>query len=261
MTSSSSPPSWGYDPRRGAAGYAPIIGGTSGFVVTAVVVVFTVQPAGRHVDPTLLALATGLLVLGLIACLLSSFVFAAIGAERELTTNLAPAALLAGSAAALGIVAIVGAFEVLAAIYLPVARELFAIITVGTEIGATVIVASVLGDAWLAPQLTPYNVTPQWLDDAQKSKRAAFQGCVACVTLVAIGALLYFTGLKLHLGRSGTNLFIGVGIGLTLILALGGLLRTIHATDGQNVGLKPAETAAVLAALCVYLAVMTVSLP
>jgi hypothetical protein len=261
VTPSSGPPSYGYDPRRGAAAYAPIIGGICGFVVTAVVVVFTVRPSGHAADPTMLALATGLLVLGLISCLLSSFIFAAIGAERELTVNLTPAALLAGSAAAIGIVAIMGAFEVLAAIYLPAAKELFAIITVGTELGATAIVASVLGDAWLAPKLTPYNTTPQWLKEPADAKRAGLAACASCATVIALGGVLHFAGVRVDLGKAGTNVFIGSGIGLSLVLALGGLFRTIHAEDGNSHGLKPAEAVAVLGVLCAYLAVLTVSLP
>ena len=110
--------SFGYDVRKGSAAYASILGNMGAFVVTAVVLVFTIasshEPKGSRGS---IGFAAALLVLALFSCLLGAFTFAAISAERKLTANLPAAALHAGVATAVGVVAVLAAFEVLASIY------------------------------------------------------------------------------------------------------------------------------------------------
>lgn len=251
----------GYDVRAGAAAYAPIIGGMGGVIVTAVVLVFTVRPPGQRVDPTLLGFATGLLVLGLIASLLAAAVFAAIGSERVLTVNLPAAALHAGTATAVGFVATIAAFEVLSAIYLPTAKSLFAMITVGAELGAGVLVALVLGDAWLAVADTPWNTRPQWIADRRAGSRNATIACAIMVAFLAVGAVLYFAGVKLSLGVRGSHAFVAAGIALAVASALAGVMRTWHDDGGQDHGVKLPEAVVSLGLLTAYLVLMMLLLP
>ena len=220
------PPAQGYDVRRGAAAYAPIIGGLAGFVVTAVVLVFETVASHHGEAPILFGRVTSLLVLGLIACLLGAFAFAAIGAEWEPTADLPAASLYAGSATAIGAVAIMAAFEALAAIYLQETKPLFVLMTAGAAIVATVLVVLVLGDAWsLAP-------SHHWLGDQEKAFRAAIAASILAVIPLVAGTGLYFSGTHIALGTNGTQWLIGLGIGFSVITGLGSLYRTMHsATD------------------------------
>lgn len=113
----------GYDLRRGASAYAPIIGAISGFVVPAVVLIFEIASSSDSTaHSAALGRSSALLVLGLIACLLSAFALAAIGAEGRLTANLTAATLYAGAATVIGVVAIIAAFEVLSEAFLPATK-------------------------------------------------------------------------------------------------------------------------------------------
>jgi hypothetical protein len=85
-----------YDIRKGAAGYAGIMGSVAGFVVPTVILAFTLprrQIASHQVD---LTLATGLLVVSLLGCLVSAFALAGLAGEKKLTMNLPPYAMYIG---------------------------------------------------------------------------------------------------------------------------------------------------------------------
>lgn len=246
--------------REGSKGYAPILGGIGSFVVTAVTVVFTVQPRGA--DPALLAYTIGLLVVGLIGCLTGAFVFAAIGAERQLTPNLPAAALYAGASSAVGVVAILAAFEGLAALYLPEAKSLFAMITVGMEVGAVVLVALVLGDAWVAPA-DPGSLSSgqHWLGTRQDAYSAGLKAAVATALAVLVGGVLHFVNVRIALGSAGVHIFIGAGIVLTVGGALLGMFRTTHTPGIHRVGIHRMEAIIVLSGLAAYLIVLMLCLP
>ncbi len=246
---------YGYDVRTGSAAYAPIIGTIGGFVVTAVVLLFEII-SSHHGATAPFGRAASLLVLGLISCLLGAFACAGIGAERKLTSNLPAAALYAGAATAIGVVAIIAAFEVLASIYLRETKPLFAMITAGTAIAASVLVALILGDVWLAePQ------PKHWLATREK---AYFWGTVSSGTaalILLIGTAAYFAGGRIALGQSGTHWFVGSGIVLAVIGGLGSMFRTMHAPDDRSVPISKVETLAVLGCLVAYLLALLLSMP
>lgn len=54
---------------------------------------------------------------------------AAVGAEQDATANLVPATMFLAVAISVSLVAVLAAFEVLAAVYLPASKNLFAVIT------------------------------------------------------------------------------------------------------------------------------------
>jgi hypothetical protein len=137
-----------YDIRKGAAGYAGIMGSVAGFVVPTVILAFTLpheQTATHRVE---LTLATGLLVLSLLGCLASAFALAALAGEKKLTMNLPPAAMYMGVGIIFSITAILGAFEVFAHIYLPSSAGLFGAMTVGGGITGAVYNALAVIDDW-----------------------------------------------------------------------------------------------------------------
>lgn len=241
----------GYDVRAGAAAYAPIIGTIGGFVVTAVVLVFEIVSSHNGDYPHLLGRATSLLVLGLIACLLGAFALGAIGAEQKLTPELPAASLYAGAATAIGVVAIMAAFEVLATIYLPETKSLFALLAMGTSIGAVVLVALVLGDAWV--------VSPNhhWLGTRKRGYRWGTIASGLATFGIAVGALLYFLHYRVAVGPSATHWFVGVGIVAALVAGLGSMFRTMRPLGA----LAKSEVLLVLGLLTAYLAAVLVSMP
>ncbi|MGO9976033.1 MAG: hypothetical protein ACLP01_25165 [Solirubrobacteraceae bacterium] len=251
---------YGYDVLRGAAAYAPILGGMGGFVVAAVVLVFTFAPehalSNQH---ALLGRATGLLVLALVSCLLGAFALAAIGAERTLTANLPAAVLYAGATAAIGVVALMVAFEVLAAIFLPGSKSLFAMLVVGAEVSAGVLVALVLGDAWIPYEEHPeLGAAKRWLGSEKKATLWATGYCVAAVVLLGVATAMYFC--KVWQPHTSTEVLIAVGIALSVISGIASVFRTWHLHELHS-GVTWPEALIVLGGLVGYLFLLTVSMP
>lgn len=253
---------FGYDLRKGAAGYAPIVGTIGGFVVTGVVLVFDIasdHKNGEHVEhASMLGRATALLVLGLIACLLAAFALAAIGAERGLTPNLTAATLYVGVTTVIGVVAIIGAFEVLSSIYLRNTRSLFALITACTAIGGSVLVTLVLGDAWSAQDLP----RSHWLGTQAKAARWASLLAVGGAALLGAVTALYFFGLRLKPDTHTLHVIIGTGIVLAFLSGIASMLRTMHAPDGGGKRwIRRYEAIGTLVILNLYLALFLLVMP
>lgn len=254
-------PDFGYDLRRGAAGFAPIVGTIAGFVVTGVVLVFTIVSHYRSGQPVpnadLLGRASALLVLGLIGCLLSAFALAAIGAERKLTPNLTAATLYVGICTAIGIVAILGAFEVLATIYLPKTQDLFAIVTGGVAVSASVLVALVLGDAWITPGLSQKH----WLYGRVRSAWWASGAAAVGALVLGIAIALYFEHVRIGTGEDGLHEVVAVGIFLAFASGVGSMLRTMHGKDGKGRAIQKAEALAALGVMNAYMAMFLLLMP
>jgi MFS family permease len=246
---------YGYDIRKGSAAYAPMIGTVSGFVVTAVVLIFAIvaENEGRHVQ--MLGRATAFLVLGLIACLIGAFASAAVGAERKLTANLPAAALYAGAATAIGTVAITASFEILAAIYLRETKELFVALAGGTAIAAAVFVALILGDVWLT---VPHD---HWLGEKRVAYRWANR-CSAAIALALISAItLYFAHVRLVLTPAGVHAVVVAGMVLAVAAGLAGILRTGTIVDDHPEPVHKSEVSVCLVCLTLYLSTMILALP
>jgi hypothetical protein len=252
---------FGYDLRRGAAGYAPIVGAIAGFVVTGLVLLFDL--ASRHAagqsawTVALLGRASALLVLGLIACLFAAFSLAAIGAETRLTPNLTAATLYVGMCTAIGIVAIIAAFEVLATIYLPDTHDLFAWATGGVAVAGSVLVAFVFGDAWRTPDLSE----DHWLYGSARSARWAIGAVIAGVSILGCAMALYSSNVRIGTGNNGLHLIIGAGIFLALLSGVAGIFRSMHRDDGEGREIKKYEAIIVVGLMNVYLAVFLLLMP
>jgi hypothetical protein len=252
---------FGYDLRRGAAGYAPIVGAIAGFVVTGLVLLFDL--ASRHAasqsawTEALLGRASALLVLGLIACLFAAFALAAIGAEARLTPNLTAAILYVGMCTAIGIVAIIAAFEVLATIYLPDTHDLFAWATGGVAVAGSVLVAFVLGDAWRTPGLPE----DHWLHGPAKSARWAIGAAIVSLSTLGCAMVLYFSNVRIGTGNDGLHLVVGVGIALVLLTGIAGTLRAMHSEDGEGREIGKPEAIVVIGLMNAYLAVFLLLMP
>lgn len=250
---------FGYDLRRGAAAYAPIVGAIGGFVVPAVVLVFEIASRHRLVHggrtEILLGRATALLVLGLIACLLGAFAFAAIGAERKTTPSLIAAVLYAGVGTTIGVVAIMAAFEALAALYLEEARDLFAGITIGAALAGVMLVALVLGDAWSAQP------APGWLKTRGDCNRWAQRSSLAAGLPVLAAGTLYFAGIRIAAEGAALHVIVAAGIGLSIAASLGSMFRTVRGDGGEDRPVEKREVIGAMGLLTIYLVALVLLMP
>jgi MFS family permease len=235
------------------------VGTVGGFVVPAVVLVFEIASShplvhGGHPEH-LLGRATALLVLGLIACLLGAFAFAAIGAERKTTPSLVAAVLYAGVGTAIGVVAIMAAFEALSTLYLHEAQDLFAAITLGAALAGVFLVALVLSDAWSA---TP---APQWLKMRSDCNRWARRSSFAAGLPVAAAGALYFLRARIAAEGAALHVIIVAGIVLSLTATLASMFRTVRDDDGKDRPLKQWEVVVAMALLTTYLVALILLMP
>src|SRR6185312_16060264 len=94
--------------------------------VPAITVLFTTSKGGNE---TLITLAAGLLVVAMLGSLTGSVALAAVGAEEDETANLPAAVMFIAVPVVISMVSVLAAFEILAKIYLPESKTLFAVIT------------------------------------------------------------------------------------------------------------------------------------
>lgn len=252
-------PEFGYDVRRGAAAFAPIIGTVGGFVVPAVVLVFELASrhagAGNEVE-TLLGIATAFLVLGLIACVLGAFAFAALGAERKTTPSLIAASMYAGAGTVIGAVAIMAAFDALAACYLKDTKDLFASITIGSALAGTILVGLVVADAWTAK-----NPPQHWLRTRPQCRRWSLVACVSTCIPIAVSGGLRLLGVSLSANGDRLHLIVGAGIVLAIAGALGAMFRTTPRDSGAAAPLAIREVVGVMGLLTIYLMGLLLIMP
>jgi hypothetical protein len=183
---------------------------------------------------------------------------ASLGAERSLTANLTSATLFIGAGAAVGVVSILASFQVLAAIYLPSALTLFGILTACGAVVAVVFVALSLGDAWVAGPLDIAWRRKQWLGTQPKSLRWAGVAAGLASIPPVLGGVLYFSGAHVSVSQTTVHTIVGIGLGLTVLNAIGGVVRTMF---GQEQGVQRREAVASLAPLSFFMFALLICLP
>ncbi len=250
-----------YDIRKGASGYAQIMGAMGSLVVPAVILVFTVAHEQAKSHPVQLVLVTGLLVLGLIGCLAGAFAFAALAGENELTTNLPAAGMHMGVGVILGIISILGAFEVLAYIYLPSSRVLFGAIAAGGGLTGIIYNSLSVVDDWeIRLNKTDRLGRSQWFKSRSHAHAWAMRLATVGSAPVIVGFALFCTHSGIKPSSTTASVFVGTGIVLTMSSIIWGTLRTLHASDGQDKGIQRNEailtqlvTGAYIFALLIFL--------
>ncbi|MFI1400956.1 hypothetical protein [Streptomyces sp. NPDC020681] len=228
----------------------------------AITVLFTTSKAG---NTTLITLAAGLLVVAMIASLTGSIALAAVGAEQKETANLPPAVMFIAVPVVVSLVSVLAAFQVLAAIYLPTAKTLFAFITGAGGLAGAYFTSFAVGDSWRAGPSDPA-VRAAWLPDQWiRSHEAAYQQAnrVACVSaapaVIGLALRLFDTGLRAT--ETSVNWLIGVGLLLALLGTFGGVQRTSHPVNGDQHGLKPYEAYGTAISVGLYTLALMVYLP
>jgi hypothetical protein len=256
-----------YDPREGAKGYAPIVASFGALAVTAIVIVFSAD-SSRY-NPEHLALTTGLLAIAVFSSFLGAFGLAAVGAEKDPTANLPATVMFLAVPVALAFIGILGAFEVLAATFVPQSTMMFTFITGAGGAAAVTFSAHVVGDSW---GMHPTTITDaqefdrwrdeQWVTSHSDANKKANLLILVGIIPVVIALMLKVVEARIEVGVVGIDVVIGVGILLTLAGTLAGLGRGRHPSLGNaQVGIRPWEAWCSTMGISLYTAGLLLVLP
>ncbi|HEY4812511.1 MAG TPA: hypothetical protein VIH71_15795 [Solirubrobacteraceae bacterium] len=251
-----------YDIRKGAAGYASIMGSVSGFTVPTVILVFTVAHQQAKSHPADFTLIVGLLVLSLLGCLASAFAFSAISGEEYLTPNLPAATMYVGVGVVVSIVSIIASFEILAHIYLKTATGFFAAITAGGGLTGAIFNGLSVVDDWEMRINRPELGSSDWLVSRRHAHAWAARLCGIGCFPVLLGLALYWDHIGIRLTATTAQAFGGAGIFLTTASIICGTLRTLHASSETiDKGVTRAEAIALQSILGISLLTLMLVLP
>jgi hypothetical protein len=270
--STSVPPGWKpkrieghYDIRKGAAGYAPIIGAFGALAVPAIIVLFTAPvPSVAHRDIDI-SMAAGLLIVAMVGSVISSIAMAGIGAEQDETANIPAEIMYEAVAVVISLASVLAAFEALAALYLPGIKTLFILITGFGGIIGIFFTTLVVADSF---HTGPTDVDDhaiwrrtQWIQDRNHAERAA-------IAVTAIGSIPALVGIILRVFRvqvtptaATANVVVGAGFLLTMAGIVLGALRSRHAVDGLQKGLRPHEALGTSLVISFYILMLMLFLP
>lgn len=254
-----------YDIRRGAAGYAPIIGAFGALSVPAIIVLFTAPaPNVPHRDADI-SMAAGLLIVAMLGSVISSIAMAAIGAEQDETANIPAEIMYEAVAVVISVASVLAAFEALAALYLPNIKTLFLLITgfgglVGIFFTTLVVADSFHAGPSDADDHAIWRRT-QWIQDREHAESAAR-------VVTAIGSIPAMSGIVVRICGVGptptavtANVVVAVGFVLTMSGIVLGALRSRHAVDGVQKGLRPSEALGTSLATSCYIFMLMLFLP
>ena len=255
-----------FDLRRGAGGYAPIIGALGALAVPGLVVLFTVPAKHSHYDTQLIALAAGLLIIAVIGSLISSISLASIAAERELTANIPGAIMQIAVPAAISIIDILAAFEVLAAVYLPLSKTLFALIAGAGGACCAFFTAFTVGDSWYAGPKNPddrekYIRRPWWADTHKKAYKNANKVTLTSLPPIILGMLLRGLQITVPVSDFSIEFMIWTGLVFSIAGAIAGNRRMYHDPSGIQIPLQPWEAYGTTIVIGGYVFVLMLLLP
>ena len=231
-----------YDIRRGAAGYAPIVGAFGALAVPAIIVLFGAAHAG---SPAYIAMAAGLLIVAMVGSLIASIALSAVGAERDETANLYATTMFEAVAVVISLAAVLGAFEVLAALYLPGVKILFLLIVGVAGVIGIFFTALAIADSWQAGPSDPRDraawLPRQWLQNQRQAEEATWLlVAIGCVPAGA-GIVLRLLGVMIPPTTVSATIIVGMGFLLTMASIVLGAARSRHAIDGFQKAVQPRE--------------------
>lgn len=256
-----------FDLRAGVAAYAPIIAVFGSLSVPAIVLILTVPTLSGDckTSKSSLALATGLLVIGMFGSLLGALAAAAIGAERAPTANLTAAAMYMAVPAMASVVSVLGAFEILVSMYAPSSTALFAMIVAAAGAFGVLFTSFAIADS---PSLGPSDpelyqewIEGQWLQDrvtAQKWARIV-TGVALCPIIAAV--ILWWCRISAAPAAGPNNALVGTALGLTIFFTARSQLRATHAASGKDKGLHRYEAFLSCISIGAYTAAVLMLMP
>ena len=190
---------------------------------------------------------------------------AGVGGEQDETANIPAEIMYEAMAAVIAIASVLAAFEVLAALYLPSIKTLFALIT---GFGGTCwlfFTTLVVADSF---HTGPTDVDDretwrrtQWIQDRNHAEKAANAvTLIACIPAFA-GIVLRVVGVIMTPTTATANLIVGTGFVFTVAGIIFGALRSRHAADGFQKGLRPSEALGTSLATSCYILLLLIFLP
>jgi uncharacterized membrane protein YqjE len=234
-----------YDIRQAAAAFAPIVGTFGAIAVTAIVVLFTVPPKVPVNHAPYIAMAAGLLILAMINSFTGSFALASIGAEEDLTANLVPAVMYIMIPVMISLVGMLGAFEVLAAIYLPESKTLFALITAAAGLIGSITDAFGVSDSLHSGPVDTTErsqwIHTQWIQTRVDAHKWTNRVIMACIVPPILGAFLRLLGVEAIPTTFSSNWLVGIGFIVSMVGLLAGYLRSRHSVEEFQRGLRKCE--------------------
>lgn len=236
-------PDRGYhDIRHGATAYSAVVGTFGAIAVPAIILVFTTPVPHVANAPTLATFATALLVAGMFGSLLGAVALAYLGAERDPIAGLAPAIVYAAVPVVVSLSCIVGAFEVLAALFQPSVKTLFSmVVAAGSLFGVVYTCFAVVHSVKLGPR---GETRGAWLEAQQIREHAGAVKAAWLLGGVTITPVLLAVALRLagaHLRPTPSIITFDVLIALALIATgpLLAILRTVPSrTPEEQRGLR-----------------------
>ncbi|MDL4817378.1 hypothetical protein [Actinomadura opuntiae] len=258
-----------YDVRRGATGYAPVVAAFGALTVPAIIVLFSTAEQNATLgtlDHTKLRIlmAVALLVVAMLASLAAAFALAGIGAESNETPNLVPATMLVGVGVVVALVNTLAAFQVLASLYFPDAKNLFVVIAAIGGIFGVYFIALAIGDSWA---VEPEDRTirslwreKQWLQSERAALLATWRIATLNVLLIA-GALTLRFFANIALTSDRVNWLTGAGLGLAAAMTALGANRTFHSPSGWHTSLRRWEALATTFGTSLYIGAVLLLLP
>jgi hypothetical protein len=254
-----------YDLRRGAGGYAPIVGALGALAVPGIIVLFTIPPKPAPQDRLLVTLAAGLLIISVIASLIGSVSLAGIAAEQELTANIPGAVMRVAVPVVISIIDTLAAFEVLSAIYLPTSKTLFALIAGAGGACGVFFTAFSVGDSWHTGPKNPVErgsyIRKPWIETHEQAYKNTTKVSLAGLVPIALGMILRGSDVSVPISNPSVNVMIWVGLTLSIAGAFSGNMRMAHNPDGTQIPLQPGEAYGTSLVLGIYMLLVMILMP
>lgn len=229
------------------------------------------MPRPSLINAPLISLASGLLIVTVISSLAGAIALAAIGAEQDPTANLVPATILLAVSAAISLVAVLGAFEVLAALYLPPntgsTKTLFTVIVgVGGLAGSFFTALSIAG-SWHTGPSDPLErevwrkETNQWIQSYSQATWWTDEVIVIAALPAVVGILFRIFSSGVELTTYSANALVALTLALSMTAIALGALRVRHTPKKYQKGLRPWEAFAAPLSISCYTFIIMLFLP
>ncbi len=228
-------PDRGYhDIRHGATAYSAVVGTFGAIAVPAIILIFT-NPIPQVANArTLATMATTLLVAGMFGSLLGAIALAYLGAERDPIAGLAPAIVYAAVPVVVSLSCILGAFEVLAALYQPSVKTLFSVVVATSSLFGVVYTAFAVIHSL---DLGPRGVTRRtWLKAQQIREHVSAVKAARLLSGITAAPVLLAMVLRLagvHLRPTSLTVHLDLITALVLI-TVGPLLAVLRTTPSKT---------------------------
>ncbi len=176
----------------------------------AIIVLFGAAHVG---NPTCIAIAAGLLIVAKVGSLIASIALSAVGTERDETANLYATTMFEAVAVVISPTAVLGAFEVLAALYLSGVKTLFALIVGVAGVIGIFFMALAIADSWQSGPTNPRDrdawTAHQWLQNQEHAEEATWLVVAAGCVPAGLGIVLRLLGVMIAPTTVSTNIIVG----------------------------------------------------